>query len=242
LLFVVAAKTTLSITIERQHIILKLTPDSWVLLSIIQDQKAGRLITKRVIIQDQKAERVIIQDLKAERQDQRGPREENLDAWRLEMTPMVLKVLKEVEKVTGRVAERVVEKVEGRVAERVAEKVEGRVVEKVEENQVVRVDIMDRRVLTMIPPQKDRKVVTMGPRHMLLFLIMILPRKGPRHMLLFLIIKTPRKGPRHMLLQSTSTMTTRTMITNFMAVKKNILRLLRLAVVLLVHRVPVFRW
>jgi hypothetical protein len=149
----------------------------------------------------------------------------------LEMTPMVLKVLKEVEKVTGRVAERVVEKVEGRVAERVAEKVEGRVVEKVEENQVVRVDIMDRRVLTMIPPQKDRKVVTM-----------ILPRKGPRHMLLFLIIKPPRKGPRHMLLQSTSTMTTRTMITNFMAVKKNILRLLRLAVVLLVHRVPVFRW
>ena len=103
-----------------------------------------------------------------------------------------------------------------------AEKVEARVAEKV-----------------MIPPRKDRKVVIMD-RKMVIIRVL---RKGPRQVV---IIRVPRKGPRHMLLQSTSMMT---MMIVLMAVKKNILRLLRLAVVLLevpvrrlpVRRVPVLR-
>ena len=86
----------------------------------------------------------------------------------------------------------------------------------------------------MIPPRKDRKVVIMDRK----MVTIRVPRKGPRQVVIMSLL---RKGPRHMLLQSTSMMT---MMMVLMAVKKNILRLLHLAVVLLevpVRRVPVLR-
>jgi hypothetical protein len=96
------------------------------------------------------------------------------------MPPMALKEVENRNReAAGRVAEKVAEKAEEKAEEnQVVVRVEGN--EKEHSVRIALTDIMDRRVLTMIPPRKDRKVI---------------------------IIRLPRKGPRHRFLQSTSMMT-----------------------------------